>query len=87
MPVDHRRINGPEDTVPYHLFSKLNIQSLSSKFADVYKNGKRKDDRKSNEHRKMCKYKLTYYLNNYYVCNILQLLMWELFPKLKDQLM
>nr|XP_023012430.1 exosome complex component MTR3-like [Leptinotarsa decemlineata] len=53
MPIDHKRINGPEDTVPYQLFSKLNTKSLSKKFKEILKDGKRNDSRAPLEHRKI----------------------------------
>lgn len=55
MPIDHKRINGPEITIPYQLFEKLNTQSLKSQFDQEISNGTRKDGRKLDEHRKICK--------------------------------
>ncbi|KAG5881141.1 hypothetical protein JTB14_020844 [Gonioctena quinquepunctata] len=53
MPVDHKRINAPEDTVPYQLFTKLNTKSLPQRFKDVLKDGKRCDSRAPLAHRKI----------------------------------
>lgn len=56
MPNDHKRINGPEETIPYYLFSKLNRQSVSQKFEEIITNGKRLDGRMLLEQRKVCEY-------------------------------
>ncbi|XP_018562839.1 exosome complex component MTR3-like isoform X2 [Anoplophora glabripennis] len=53
MPKDHKRINGPEETVPYNLFAKLNIKTLSKQFKEAVNNGKRIDSRTTEEHRKI----------------------------------
>ncbi|KAJ8971158.1 hypothetical protein NQ314_000856 [Rhamnusium bicolor] len=53
MPIDHKRINGPDETVPYTLFTKLNTQSLSQQFNKLICNGKRSDCRMPVEHRKI----------------------------------
>nr|CAI5838096.1 unnamed protein product [Callosobruchus analis] len=53
MVIDHKRINGPEDTLPYQLFIKLNRQSLSEKYKELVQNGKRQDSRTPLEHRKI----------------------------------
>lgn len=52
MPIDQRRINGPEITIPYHIYV-----DLSSKKTETRKNLllKREDGRKHSEIRKMCK--------------------------------
>lgn len=55
MPLDHKRINGPDETIPYYLFSKLNTQSLQQKMQLILKRGKRTDSRSLVEHRKICK--------------------------------
>lgn len=55
MPTDHKRINGPEETLPYYLFTKLNTQSQSHKVKDILKAKKRNDDRPPLDHRKICK--------------------------------
>ncbi|XP_063918492.1 exosome complex component MTR3-like isoform X2 [Zophobas morio] len=55
MPIDHKRINGPEITIPYQLFDKLNTKSGKSQFKDFVKsNGVRIDGRSANDHRKIC---------------------------------
>ncbi|XP_065168184.1 exosome complex component MTR3-like [Atheta coriaria] len=54
MPIDNRRINGPENTVPYTLFTKLNTKSFKEQVQDAIPvNGKRSDGRKHLEHRKI----------------------------------
>lgn len=54
MPVDNKRITGPETTVPYQLFTKQ--QPWDETFAQSFsKADLRLDDRKSDEHRKICK--------------------------------
>ncbi|KAJ8925372.1 hypothetical protein NQ315_009203 [Exocentrus adspersus] len=53
MPKDHKRINGPEETVPYNLFTKLNTKTLLTKFEEAVCNGKRTDLRVPEEHRKI----------------------------------
>ncbi|XP_022907300.1 exosome complex component MTR3-like [Onthophagus taurus] len=54
MPVDHKRINGPENTVPYRLYTKLNVKSFKELFSEtVNENGSRLDLRKPNHHRKI----------------------------------
>ncbi|XP_044263680.1 exosome complex component MTR3-like [Tribolium madens] len=54
MPVDHKRINGPEISIPYQLFDKLNTKSLKTQFSEiVQRNGTRADGRSSSEHRKI----------------------------------
>lgn len=55
MPVDHKRINGPEETVSYYLFTKLNTKSLKFQFSESIQEGKRVDGRTPLEHRKICK--------------------------------
>lgn len=54
MPVDHKRINGPDETFPYSLFSKLNRKSSIQQLKEILKNNKRSDDRIPIEHRKIC---------------------------------
>ncbi|CAG9859496.1 unnamed protein product [Phyllotreta striolata] len=53
MPVDHKRINGPEDTVPYSLYTKTNKQSLTEQYEEIRKTGQRTDSRAFSEHRKI----------------------------------
>ncbi|CAH0551050.1 unnamed protein product [Brassicogethes aeneus] len=53
MTIDHKRINGPEETIPYELFQKLNTKSLTTQFNECSKDGIRKDKRKTDEHRKI----------------------------------
>ncbi|KAI4466531.1 exosome complex component [Holotrichia oblita] len=38
MPVDHKRINGPENTIPYKLYTKLNVKSFKEALQDAVKN-------------------------------------------------
>lgn len=60
MPTDHRRIIGPENTVPYRLYTKLNSCPFNERFNQAVKNGIRLDGRKLDEHRKLCKYSLNF---------------------------
>ncbi|XP_076233548.1 exosome complex component MTR3 [Calliopsis andreniformis] len=48
MPIDQRRINGPEVTVPYHMYSNVN-----NKDEETYDVTKRSDKRSINEIRKI----------------------------------
>lgn len=52
MPVDQRRINGPEVTVPYQLYIDASLKS-ADKQLDLL--DKRKDGRTNNDVRKMCR--------------------------------
>lgn len=57
MPVDNKRINGPEISVPYQLFDKLNTKSLKTQFSEIVQpNGTRKDGRSAHQHRKICNF-------------------------------
>lgn len=56
MPLDNKRINGPEKTISYEVFAK----SRQKYFHEFYKEvinpeGLRSDGRKANDHRKICK--------------------------------
>lgn len=53
MPVDHKRINGPEETLPYNLFAKSDKKSLLQEYEEIVKKGKRIDSRSYLEHRKL----------------------------------
>ncbi|KAL3287202.1 hypothetical protein HHI36_001679 [Cryptolaemus montrouzieri] len=54
MPIDHKRINPPEDAVPYKLFTKLNTKSSQEQYQQILdKNQIRKDGRHASEHRKI----------------------------------
>ncbi|XP_044746635.1 exosome complex component MTR3-like [Coccinella septempunctata] len=54
MPIDYKRLNGPEDAVPYKLFTKLNTKSLKEQYKScISENGLRKDGRNILEHRKL----------------------------------
>ncbi|KAI4466507.1 exosome complex component [Holotrichia oblita] len=53
MPVDHKRINGPENTIPYKLYTKLNVKSFKEALQDAVKNGVRNDKRKLDQHRRI----------------------------------
>lgn len=55
MPIDYKRINGPEDAIPYKLFTKLNTKSLEEQYKScISVNGIRKDGRSVHEHRQLC---------------------------------
>lgn len=55
MPVDHKRINGPDVSVPYRVYSKVHLKTHEEKSKEILnQSGKRKDGRKPNESRKIC---------------------------------
>lgn len=55
MPIDNKRITGPEITTPYQLFT--NQKAWNENFAEsLTDNGLRLDGRKTCEHRKICTY-------------------------------
>lgn len=57
MPVDHKRINGPEVSTPYIIYSKSNIKSNHENLYDILNLQKlRKDGRTPDKHRKVCEY-------------------------------
>lgn len=56
MPADRARINGPEDSIPYRLYSTGIRESFQQKVQNLIKKGKRADDRSNLEHRKICKF-------------------------------
>lgn len=54
---DQKRINGPENSQPYRLYSKLNSRTYSEKLAEQFSESNlRKDGRKFDESRKICNY-------------------------------
>lgn len=53
MPIDHKRINGPEESVPYELFARLSTKKLDQNFKEVSTNKIRFDNRVLEEHRKL----------------------------------
>ncbi|XP_026480216.1 exosome complex component MTR3-like [Ctenocephalides felis] len=54
MPVDHKRINGPEVSTPYIIYSKSNIKSNHENLYDILNLQKlRKDGRTPDKHRKV----------------------------------
>lgn len=55
MQYDQKRINGPE-SVPYHLNARHKTKSYEDKLAIVFAKGKRLDERKFDEARKICKF-------------------------------
>lgn len=55
MPLDYRRFNGPEDSIPYHRFTKDFLKSYDDLHTDLIdENGSRKDGRALDEARTMC---------------------------------
>ncbi|OAD56635.1 Exosome complex component MTR3 [Eufriesea mexicana] len=50
MPIDQKRINGPDISVPYHIYSNIDKKNDAVK----YDFNKRNDKRASNEMRKIC---------------------------------
>ncbi|KAK4884917.1 hypothetical protein RN001_001188 [Aquatica leii] len=54
MPNDNRRINGPENTLSYRLFSNSNPHSnVQKKIKDIFKNNTRPSERNFSEQRKI----------------------------------
>lgn len=53
MPVDHKRINGPENTTPYKLYTKLNVKGFKELLQAAVNNGIRNDKRKCDQHRRI----------------------------------
>ncbi|CAH1116845.1 unnamed protein product [Phaedon cochleariae] len=53
MPLDHKRINGPDETLPYSLFAKQSTPSWNQIFKELQKEGKRSDARGFLDHRKV----------------------------------
>lgn len=52
---DQKRINGPENSQPYRLYSKLNSRTYTEKLAEQFtESNLRKDGRKFDESRKIC---------------------------------
>ena len=56
MPIDQRRINGPETTTPYSIYVDLTAKA-APKTTIKKELQRRGDSRKHNEFRKMCKFK------------------------------
>lgn len=57
MPIDHKRINGPENSEPYQLYSDARKITVRKEIEQILK-GARNDGRKSDELRKICKYEI-----------------------------
>lgn len=53
MPIDHKRINGPEVSVPYNIYTNSNCKEERTK----NNISERKDGRAHNERREICKFK------------------------------
>jgi len=53
MPIDHKRINGPEESVPYELFARSSTKFLKDELTNVYRYNSRCDNRELKEHRKI----------------------------------
>lgn len=51
MPIDQKRINGPEVSIPYHIYSNSNHKNVDKKYDFT----ERKDKRTNSEIRKICK--------------------------------
>lgn len=55
MPVDTKRIAGPESSMPYRLYSVKNVKTFEQLRADVFsEDNLRKDKRKLNDLRDIC---------------------------------
>ena len=56
MPLDNKRITGPEKTIPYEVFIESRHKTFNELLKDVIStDGLRNDGRKANDHRKICK--------------------------------
>ncbi|KAF7273212.1 exosome complex component MTR3-like [Rhynchophorus ferrugineus] len=53
MPIDHKRINGPEESVPYELFARLSGITSEKTFEETQSANIRTDGRKFDEQRKI----------------------------------
>ncbi|GJQ80746.1 hypothetical protein Trydic_g9338 [Trypoxylus dichotomus] len=51
--LNHKRINGPENTIPYKLYTKLNVKSVKEILQEAVNNGIRGDKRKLDQHRRI----------------------------------
>lgn len=61
MPIDQKRINGPEGSLPYQLFVESRNKTFEERLENVFdRAGSRKCGRKDNESRKYCKLFLFY---------------------------
>lgn len=56
MPLDNRRVNGPESSISYHYNSASILKTNEEKLDELYSKcfGLRKDGRKSNIAREIC---------------------------------
>lgn len=80
MPLDYKRFNGPEDSVPYKCYTKdfiKNYEELSKEL--VNKDGKRKDGRALDEVGRMC---MSYNNDMIWACHSLEAL--SSIPRLKE---
>lgn len=55
MTTDLKRISVPE-SIPYHLYARKKTKSYQEKLVTIFDDGKRRDDRKFEEARKICMY-------------------------------
>lgn len=51
---DYKRINAPENTHPYSLYSLSNLKYENQEIKTLLNNDTRLDGRKAKEHRKIC---------------------------------
>jgi exosome complex component MTR3 len=57
MPVDQKRINGPEGSFSYNIYRKENELTFDEKRENLFKkDGTRSDGRRLDESRKFCKF-------------------------------
>lgn len=71
MPIDQKRINAPDNSVPYQLYSRLILRSYQEKLEDVLnKEGKRKNGRKHHEARKICKF-IFFIMHSFFINQII----------------
>lgn len=58
MPIDQKRINGPEGSLPYQIFGSTRDKAFQDRLEDVLDptTGNRKCNRQDTESRKYCKF-------------------------------
>lgn len=67
MTTDAKRIPVPE-SIPYHLYARKKTKSYQEKLVTILDGGKRRDDRKFEEARKICMYsKVNFDVNKVFI--------------------
>lgn len=64
MPSDQKRLNGPENSVSYHLHSVEQLQDYETRLRSLLSGEVRRDDRKLDEIRKICELTLKWIFRN-----------------------